>query len=113
MKVLGLTGPTGAGKTTVLLYLQQKGAAVLDCDAIYYELLKTDAALRQAISALPYRPTTFIVSQRTASIRHADLIVVLDDGVTVGLGKHDELLESCDVYREIYNSQFKNEEVTA
>ena len=73
----------------------------------------TDAALRQAISALPYRPTTFIVSQRTASIRHADLIVVLDDGVAVGLGKHEELLESCDVYREIYDSQFKDEEVTA
>ena len=72
----------------------------------------TDAALRKALAALPYHPTTFIVSQRTASIRHADLIVVLDDGVTVGLGKHDELLECCDAYREIYNSQM-TEEVTA
>ena len=73
----------------------------------------TDAALRKAIAALPYHPTTFIVSQRTASIRHADLIIVLEDGAAVGLGTHDQLLAGCEVYREIYNSQFKDEEVTA
>ena len=73
----------------------------------------TDAAMRQAISALPYHPTVFIVSQRTASIEGADTILVLDDGEAVGLGKHAELLETCAVYREIYESQFKGEGVQA
>ena len=73
----------------------------------------TDAALRAAIAALPYRPTVFIVSQRTASIRHADRIVVLDDGAMVGLGTHEELLNSCAIYREIHESQFGSEEVLA
>ena len=67
----------------------------------------TDAALRHAIKALPHKPTVFIVSQRTASIAHADLILVLEDGCVVGQGTHDALLESCEVYREIYDSQFK------
>ena len=69
----------------------------------------TDAKLRKAISNLDYNPTVFIVSQRTASIAHADKIIVLDDGKIVGIGKHDELLLSCEVYSEIYNSQFKKE----
>ena len=69
--------------------------------------LATDARLRQAIAGLDYKPTVFIVSQRTASIRHADKIVVLDDGRAVGVGAHEELLESCWVYREIYESQFQ------
>ena len=73
----------------------------------------TDAALRAAIAALPYHPTVFIVSQRTASIRHADRIVVLDDGAMVGLGTHKELLNSCAIYREIHESQFGSEEVLA
>ena len=72
----------------------------------------TDAEMRQAIAALPYHPTVFIVSQRTASIQHADKILVLDDGNAVGLGRHDELLEHCAVYREIFDSQFKGEEVS-
>ena len=67
----------------------------------------TDLALRKGINALEYKPTVFIVSQRTSSIMQADKIVVLDDGVLVGLGKHEELLESCEVYKEIYNSQYK------
>ncbi len=67
----------------------------------------TDAALRHAIAALPDRPTTFIVSQRTSSLQHADKIVVLDEGKAVGIGTHEELLEYCEVYREIYESQFK------
>ena len=66
----------------------------------------TDLALRKGINALEYKPTVFIVSQRTSSIIQADKIVVLDDGVLVGLGKHEELLESCEVYKEIYNSQY-------
>lgn len=67
----------------------------------------TDAALRRAIKALPHKPTTFIVSQRTASIAHADLILVLEDGCVVGQGTHEALLSDCAVYREIYDSQFK------
>lgn len=66
----------------------------------------TDAALRKAIRSLPYHPTTVIVSQRTASIMHSDVIVVLDDGELVGVGTHDELMQSCPVYLEIYQSQF-------
>jgi ABC-type multidrug transport system fused ATPase/permease subunit len=54
--------------------------------------------------------TVVIVSQRTASIQHADKILVLDDGELVGQGAHHELLESCPVYREIYESQFRKEE---
>ena len=66
----------------------------------------TDAALRKAIKEMKDAPTTVIVSQRSASIMHADMILVLDDGHAVGLGRHKELLENCKVYREIYNSQF-------
>lgn len=70
----------------------------------------TDAALRKAIHEMEGETTVFIVSQRTASIQHADRIVVLDDGKIVGLGTSEELLESCEVYQEIYNSQFKKQE---
>lgn len=71
----------------------------------------TDAALRKALRSMDYSPAVFIVSQRTSSIRHADKIVVLDDGEIVGIGTHDELLESCEIYKEIHNSQFKKEAV--
>ena len=70
----------------------------------------TDAALRKAIREMEGGTTVFIVSQRAASIQHADRIVVLDDGKIVGLGTSEELLESCEVYQEIYNSQFKKQE---
>lgn len=70
----------------------------------------TDAGLRQAIAAMNPAPTTFIVSQRAASIRGADRILVLEDGHVVGQGAHEALLESCQVYREIYDSQFRKEE---
>ena len=69
----------------------------------------TDRRLRAAISEMESRPTVFIVSQRTASIRHADRILVMDDGKLVGSGTHEELLESCPVYREIYESQYGGE----
>ncbi len=69
----------------------------------------TDAALRRALRELQPTPTIFIVSQRTSSLQHADQILVLDDGRPVGLGRHEELLQSCGVYREIYDSQFKKE----
>ena len=67
----------------------------------------TDAALRKALRELDYNPTVFIISQRTSSIRHADKIIVLDDGAVCGMGTHDALLASCEVYREIYHSQYK------
>ncbi len=77
----------------------------------------TDAKLRKSLKQLGYKPTTFIVSQRTSSIQHADIIIVLDDGKIVGKGTHDELLKTCEVYNEIYMSQFKDKkaegEVTA
>lgn len=65
----------------------------------------TDAALRSAIRSLPFNPTVFMVSQRISSIIGADKILVLDDGKLVGCGTHSELLESCEIYREIYTSQ--------
>ena len=68
----------------------------------------TESKLRRAISSLDYNPTKFIISQRTSSIRHADLIIVLDDGDVAGIGTHEELLNSCELYREIYDSQFSN-----
>lgn len=74
----------------------------------------TDAALRHAIKDMKSAPTMFIVSQRTSSIQFADKIIVLDDGRAVGIGTHEELLDSCDIYKEIYDSQFKRpEEVLA
>ncbi len=67
--------------------------------------LATDAALRKAIAEIDYHPTVFIVSQRTSSLRQADEILVLDDGMLVGKGTHEQLLETCDVYHEIHESQ--------
>ncbi len=67
----------------------------------------TDAALRSAIASLSPKPTVFVVSQRTSSIMHADMIVVLDGGVCVGVGTHEELLKRCSVYREIHESQIR------
>ena len=70
----------------------------------------TDAKLRKALRDLPSKPTIFIISQRTSSIHAADLILVLDEGRVVGMGKHDDLLAACEVYREIHESQFKGGE---
>ena len=66
----------------------------------------TDAALRRALKELPGEPTVFIVSQRASSIRHADQIIVLEDGEMAGCGTHEELLAGCEVYQEIYYSQY-------
>ena len=67
----------------------------------------TDAALRKVLRTLPAETTLFIVSQRTSSLRHADQIIVLDDGHVVGIGTHDALMQTCEVYREIHESQFR------
>ena len=71
----------------------------------------TDAALRKALHELKSRATVFIVSQRASSIRHADQILVLDDGELAGCGTHEELMQSCAVYQEIYYSQYPKEAV--
>ena len=71
----------------------------------------TDAALRKALHELNGNTTVFIVSQRASSIRHADLILVLDDGELAGSGTHEELLQNCSVYQEIYYSQYPKEAV--
>ncbi|MBQ3383806.1 MAG: ABC transporter ATP-binding protein [Erysipelotrichaceae bacterium] len=81
---------------------------ILDDSASALDYL-TETRLRQAVKDLPYQHTTFIVSQRTSSIRHADMILVLDDGMLVGKGTHEELLNSCEVYKEIYYSQYRRE----
>ena len=73
----------------------------------------TDAALRRVLREIEDRPTVFIVSQRTSSIQHADQIIVLEDGRPAGVGTHDQLLERCPVYREIYESQFRKEDAQA
>ena len=73
----------------------------------------TDAKLRSALRNLEGGATTFIVSQRASSIRHADKIIVLDDGEMAGIGTHDELLENCEVYKEIYYSQYPEERLKA
>ena len=71
----------------------------------------TEKALREAILSLDYKPTLFIVSERTSSILSADKIIVLEDGQIVDIGTNEQLLKSCEVYREIYFSQFSEEEV--
>ena len=70
----------------------------------------TDAALRHALASLDYAPAVFVVSQRTSAMRGADKIVVLDEGRAVGIGTHEQLLEACPVYREIYESQYQSED---
>lgn len=70
----------------------------------------TDARLRKTIQDMKRKPTVFIVSQRTSSIQNADMILVLDDGKIAGQGTHEQLLKSCNIYREIYETQFKKEE---
>ena len=73
----------------------------------------TDAKLRSALRTLQGHTTTFIVSQRASTIRHADQIICLDDGEMAGIGTHDELMKNCEVYREIYFSQYPEERLKA
>lgn len=115
----GLDAPVGQGGrnlsggqrqriTIARALVRRPEILILDdsCSALDYA---TDAALRAGIKGLSYKPTVFIVSQRTASIQYADKIVVLDDGDIAGIGTHEELLKDCEVYREIYDSQYKKE----
>ena len=81
---------------------------ILDDSASALDYL-TDKNLRAAIAGMDNPPTTFIVSQRTSAVRDCDKILVLDNGSLAGIGTHEELLESCDLYKEIYDSQYKKE----
>ena len=88
--------------------VRKPGILILDDSASALDYA-TDANLRMAIRKMPEPPTTFVVSQRAASVRYADVILVLDDGMLVGKGSHEELLKNCSVYQEIYYSQFPEE----
>ena len=94
-------------RLTIARALVKKPAILILDDSASALDFATDAALRRALRGLPGDMTVVIVSQRTSSLRHADQILVLDDGEQAGLGSHEELMENCPVYREIYDSQFK------
>lgn len=96
-------------RLTIARALVRKPAILILDDSASALDYATDAKLRMAIRGMENPPTTFIVSQRAASVRYADLILVLEDGQLVGKGTHEELLEKCDVYQEIYYSQFPKE----
>lgn len=97
-------------RLTIARALVRKPSILILDDSASALDLATELKLRTAIRNMPDSPTVFLVSQRASSIRHADLIIVLDDGEAVGMGTHEELLRDCEVYREIYESQFRKEE---
>lgn len=107
-----LSGGQRQRLTIARALVRRPGILILDDSASALDYA-TDAKLRTAIRGLEGQTTTFIVSQRASSIRHADKIVVLDDGEMAGIGTHDELLQNCDVYREIYFSQYPEERLKA
>lgn len=96
-------------RLTIARALVRKPAILILDDSASALDYATDANLRMAIRNMASPPTTFIVSQRAASVRYADEILVLDDGLLVGKGTHDELLKDCATYQEIYYSQFPKE----
>ena len=96
-------------RLTIARALVRKPAILILDDSASALDYATDANLRMAIRKMDNPPTTFIVSQRAASVRYADFILVLDEGELVGMGTHEELLEDCGVYQEIYYSQFSRE----
>ncbi len=96
-------------RLTIARALVRKPAILILDDSASALDYATDAKLRMAIRSMENPPTTFIVSQRAAAVRFADQIIVLDDGEMVGIGTHEELLETCAVYQEIYYSQFPRE----
>lgn len=100
-----LSGGQRQRLTIARALVKQPEILVLDDSASALDFA-TDARLRKALREMDASMTVFIVSQRAASIMHADQIIVLDDGKIVGIGKHEELLRACEVYQEIYYSQF-------
>lgn len=95
--------------TVARAILKKSDVLILDDSSSALDYV-TDANMRSSIRKGLSDTTVFIVSQRTASVMHADKIIVLDDGKAVGMGTHDELMKDCPVYREIYDSQFKKED---
>lgn len=104
-----LSGGQRQRLTIARALVRQPEILILDDSASALDFA-TDAALRQSLRKLPYHPTVFVVSQRTASVRYADQILVLEEGRVVGQGTHESLLQSCPVYREIHESQFRKED---
>ena len=104
-----LSGGQRQRLTLARALVPQSDILIMDdsASALDYE---TDAKLRKAIQEMKRKPTVFIVSQRTSSIQNADLILVMDDGKIMAKGTHEQLLTSCEIYREIYETQFKKEE---
>ena len=104
-----LSGGQRQRLTLARALVPQSDILIMDdsASALDYE---TDARLRKAIQEMKRKPTVFIVSQRTSSIQNADLILVMDDGKIMAKGTHEQLLTSCEIYREIYETQFKKEE---
>ncbi len=100
-------------RLTIARALVRKPQILILDDSAFALDYATDARLRTALKKVEGGTTTFIVSQRASSIRHADKIIVLDDGEMAGIGTHDQLLENCDVYREIYFSQYPEERLKA
>lgn len=96
-------------RLTIARALVRRPAVLILDDSASALDFATDAALRKALKDLPWKPAAVIISQRTSSIRHADEILVLDDGKLAGAGTHDALLQSCPVYQEICRSQDKKE----
>jgi ABC-type multidrug transport system fused ATPase/permease subunit len=103
-----LSGGQKQRLTIARALVRRPSILILDDSASALDMA-TDARLRRALAHLDYHPTTFIISQRCASVMGADFILVLDDGRVVGQGRHADLLEGCPVYREIYQSQFGTE----
>ena len=103
-----LSGGQRQRLTIARALVRKPGILILDDSASALDY-QTDANLRHALSALENKPTTFIVSQRTASVMNADLILVMEDGQIVGMGRHDRLMINCPVYMEIYRAQFSEE----
>ncbi len=101
-----LSGGQRQGLTIARALVRQPEILILDDSASALDYA-TDAKLRAALRSLEGQTTVFIVSQRASTIMHADKIIVLDDGEVAGLGTHEELLASCEVYQEIYYSQYE------
>ena len=101
-----LSGGQRQRLTIARALVRRPGILILDDSASALDYA-TDAALRGALRRLDWKPAVFIVSQRAASVMHADRILVLEDGCVADMGTHEELLARCDVYREIYESQFE------
>ena len=106
-----LSGGQRQRLTIARALVKQPEILILDDSASALDFA-TDAALRKALSTLKGRTTSFLVSQRAASIRQCDLILVLDDGCLAGKGTHQELVDSCETYREIFFSQFPEERIS-